>query len=115
MSLRTKKTEFEYRFAKKQGTLKPINEERPIYQYKYWVVVYNRFSHDRHHITNHMLVLKRKCPSYLKVRVWEWYELRKIYKQLNMKYDKIGINTPRMLSVMDFVHFHLYEFKDKYK
>lgn len=115
MSLRTQKTEDAYRLAKYLHQLRPLNEERPIYNYKYLVVVDNRFPHDEHHVTNHCLVLRRKCDSYLRVRLWEWWEVRKIYIQLNMKYDKWSGNTPRMLSVMDFVHFHLYELKDQYK
>lgn len=115
MSLRTKKTEDAYRLAKYLHQLRPLNEERPIYNYKYWVVVDNRFPHDQHHVTNHCLVLRRKCDSYLKIRIRELLEIPKIYKELNMKYDKIGINTPRMISVKDFVHCHLYELKDEYK
>jgi len=115
MSLRTEVMEDRYRTAKYLKQLRPLNEETPIYRYKYWVVVHNRFPHDKHHVTNDMLVLRRKCSSILKMRPWEWWELRRIYREMSPKYDKIALNFPSMISVPEFVHFHLYVFKDKYK
>lgn len=115
MSLRTENTENLYRTAQYLKQLRPLNEERAVYEYKYWRVVRNRFPHDLHHTVNDLLVLKRKCPSILKLRPWELWELRRVYQDMSKLYDKVGLNLPTMISVPDFVHFHLYIFKDEYK
>ena len=114
MSLRTSATEKAYKTAQRNGTLIPLLQEPWLKEYKYWVIIDNRFPHDKHNTRNHMLVLKRNCRIG-QVKKREWLELPKIYYLLGHKYDAIKLNLPSMISITDTVHMHLYNFKERNK
>lgn len=114
MSMRTRRTERAYRKAKRNGKLIPLAEEYRLREWKYWILVDNGYPHDRHHTRNHLLVRKRR-GSIFSLRLWEWAELLEIYNEVKDDYDCAKLNFPSMISVPEYLHFHLLNLKDRYK
>lgn len=114
MSMRTRRTEAAYSRAKQDGSLRPLADEYHLREWKYWVLIDNRFPHDLHHTKNHLLV-RKKTGSIYSLRLWEWAELLEIYHELKLEYDYLKLNFPSVISVPDYLHFHLMTLKDRYK
>lgn len=115
MTMRTPKIEEEYRMAKELGNLIKLYDEEPVLDFKYWVIVKNRFIHDKLAKLNHMVVLRRECPDLRHIKVFEWVELLYIIWQIRDDYHTFNFNFPAMSSVTNIPHAHLYKLKKEYR
>lgn len=119
MSLRTEETELRYQTARRMGWLKHLTAEPTLDQapeFKLWKVIENRYPHDRHHVRNHLVVLRRDC-SVDRISTTEWEEFwRKVMPWANAAhYDYIKFNLSSVRSIAGTPHLHLMELKKEYK
>ena len=115
MTMRLPDDEAKYTLAKQNGELVQLFDEPAIQDFKHWRIVDNRFPHTRIADVNHMIVLKRECPSLFHITFMEWHELIKIILSVAHDYDNFAYNLPSMSSVKSIPHAHLYRFKKVYK
>ena len=118
MTLRMNSTERAYQDAKAQNTLLPLQDEPEINEapeFKYWRIIHNRFPHDRHHTTHHLIVLKRDCDAN-KLSDAEIIELhRRVIVWAESRYDIMKLNMPGLRSIKLTPHYHLMSLKEDYK
>lgn len=115
MTMRTPGLEEKYQSAITWRKLKDLRKEKPIQDFKYWLIVENRFPHDKIAEVNHMIVLKRECSSLLRLWPREWRELFVIIWRNRDKYDTFTYNLPSMTSIKNIPHAHLYKLKKEFK
>lgn len=106
-TLRTIEGETRYKLAKLSGDLLPINQETPIQEYKYWVLVENRFPYDSIFAKHDMLVTKREYGNRSEMRLAEYIDMMNILDSLNGKYHVIFENFSDRMSVKTLFHVHL--------
>lgn len=110
-SLRTRKTEAIYQQAKLDKTLRPLETENRLKEWKYWFLIENRFPYDDVFETSHMLVLSREAASIYELTTSETHELLQIRSTLGEDYDAIMDNLPHRRSVPVRYHVHLVKFR----
>lgn len=115
MSMRTEFMENNYSDARAGGALKLLYQEEPIKDFKYWMIIANRFPHDKIATVNHIIVLKREAVDLRHIHLIEWVELLKIVWFVRKDYDVFTYNLPSMSSIKNIPHCHLYKLKKEYK
>ncbi len=110
-SLRTRATEATYQQAKQDKTLRPLEEEPRLKEWKYWFLIENRFPYDDVFETSHMLVISREVGAIYDLTLMENHELLQIRRTLKENYDAIMDNLPHKRSVATRYHIHLVKFK----
>lgn len=106
-SLRTRVTEAIYQQAKLDKTLRPLETEPRLKEWKYWFLIENRFPYDEVFKLSHMLVIKRDAGEIYDLTLTETHELLQIRKTLSQDYDAIMDNLPHRRSVTIRYHVHL--------
>lgn len=106
MSLRSPGMEKAYKEASLPGLL----NETPLKVWKYWRVVEAAFPHDKIADVDHILLLNRKCEIE-EIKPYEYSELLSIIQEIQNAYDCVLFNLPRMRSVWDIPHLHIYKLK----
>lgn len=115
MTARTDELEAEYQRARQSGELVPINKETTLKEWDNWILVNNRFPHNKLVVTHLMVVLKREAS------VWQlnknelnelWYT---ILPWADTQYDFAKINFSAMRSVKGIPHIHLCTYKEEYR
>ncbi len=115
MTMRTQKVEKHYAEVKEQGGLRPLYDETPIKDFKYWRIVENRFPHDKIADLNHMIVLKREVKDIRHINLMEWIQLLKVVWYIRHDYNTFTYNLPSMSSVKNIPHAHLYRLRQEYR
>ena len=110
-SLRTRATEALYQQAKLEGTLRPLETEPRLKEWKHWFLIENRFPYDEVFSVSHMLVLGREAGAVHDITFMEAHELMKIRREFRDEYDAIMDNFPHRRSVPIRYHVHLVKFK----
>ena len=110
-SLRTRATEATYQQAKQDKTLRPLEDEPRLKEWKYWFLIENRFPYDDVFETSHMLVIKGPAQEVYDLTISESHELLQIRKTLKEDYDAIMDNLPHRRSVPTRYHVHIVKFK----
>lgn len=90
-------------------------KERCVKEFTHWVIIKNDFPYDLLTTTHHLLIPKRTCADFEQMNKKEFAEFIKIRKEIANDYDCIMENFPRNRSVHTHVHFHLLEFKERYR
>ena len=119
MTMRTPETEEKYRKAREDGTLKPLREEAKLAgapEFRCWTVIDNRFPHDRHHVRNHLVVLKWD----IEIERVSMTALEELWKEVmpwadRQGYDYIKVNLSNVRSIKGTPHVHLMELMPEYK
>lgn len=86
-------------------------KELLIKNFKYWVLLENRFPYDRLFQTSHMLAPKRHAASEVDLTLKEITELRRIKKKHLTNYHVILENVGVRISIKNHFHLHLLTFK----
>lgn len=115
MTMRTPELEQEYQSAIRWRKLKDLRYEIPVRVFKHWMIVENRFPHDKIAEVNHMIVLKRACSDLRRIKASEWLELLFIVWRIKHNYDTFTYNLPSMSSIKNIPHAHLYKLKKEFK
>lgn len=91
------------------------NRDLMRHEFKYWIVVDNRFPYNKAFVTHHLLAAKRHVRTWEELTREEFEELKSIeYQVMNKEfgdYDVIIINVPARQSVPRHLHFHLAAYK----
>lgn len=116
MSFRTEAMEAEYKRAKEQKTLKKLYEEAPIREFTHWIVVVNRFWHDKKDTFGLLVVTRRAGGSIWQTTRAEQHELFDVIGPwIDDKFDTLMFNLKSMRSVDDVAHGHISLLQDKFK
>lgn len=115
MTMRTKTGEEKYQRAIRNNKLTKLYNEKVIKDFTFWMIVENRFPHNKIAKVNHMLVLKRECDGLSFIRFEEWFELEGIMAKIKHNYDNLVFNFPSMSSIKTVPHAHLYKLKKEFK
>jgi len=116
MSFRTPEMEAEYADAKEQGTLKKLYEEAPVREFKYWVLVVNRFWHDEKDRFGLLIATKRDGGNIWQTNRLEQNELFDVIGPwIDTRFDTLMFNLASMRSIETNAHGHVSLIKDKYK
>lgn len=115
MTARTEQMEAKYQKAKKDGTLVPLHLEKKLKEWEYWILIDNRFPHDKLNTRHHMVVLKRDCQDIWAITEPELAELYyKILKWADARYHYAKLNFAKLRSVNGILHIHLCDHKEEY-
>jgi hypothetical protein len=117
MSLRTPLENYKYkRHLRKYGST-PLCDLPAIREWTYWKLVAPISKYNRHHTDHLMLTMKRPCDNfYEKATNNEIYELiRVVLPELKKDWHYLKINFDQMISVPDYVHFHVLKLKKRYQ
>lgn len=115
MTARTEALEKEYQQARLQGNLTPINEEAHIKEWEHWILVNNRYPHNKIVDVHVMVVLKRETDLW-EININELKELwYTILPWADDKYDFAKLNMSSMRSVKGIPHLHLCIYKEEYR
>ena len=109
--LRSAATHRRYLAHLKSGKGKPLNELPVVKEFKHFLIVDNEFPHDKLADRHHLLIPKRRVANWYELGWREYRELTRIHWELGQEYDCIKLNYPSLLTVHDWVHFHLYNLK----
>lgn len=119
MSLRTEETENRYQTARRMGWLKHLASEQRLPgapEFRLWLVIDNRFPHDKHHVRNHLVVLKRDTPiDRISTAEWEEFWRKVVPWAETQRYDYVKFNLSSVRSITTTPHLHLLELKKEYK
>jgi hypothetical protein len=114
ITLRTKETEAiytEYRATQDMTECALCREiKTPIKEFKYWVIVHNRFPYDLLYCKSDMLVTKSHSS---KLNLQELAELEIIKENLYPDYDQIVENLGATKTIPPHAHIHLLKFKQE--
>ncbi len=118
-TLRTFKTEGIYMRQMQDRIKNPQNyntcifcaKELLIKEFKYWMILKNRFPYDRIYEKSHMLAVKRHAASEADLTVNEIMELRMIKKDHLKNYHVLLENVGARISIKDHFHLHILKFK----
>lgn len=111
-TLRTKETQALYDKCLRENTGKDLRDEEVVKEFEDFIIVVNRFPHDRIAKVHHLLVPKRDVASIYNLLPEEELELKyKIEEYIKDKYDCIKRNFPSTISVKSLLHWHLYIYK----
>jgi len=112
-SLRTEETEKMYqKFLKgsKQGCPFCL-KDLLLKEYRYWVVVDNKFPYDLISSKHHLLATKRHIAKMRDLNKEELKEYYKIVDSICQGYSYIARNTPKLMTVPAHLHLHLIKLK----
>lgn len=118
---RRTKTEAAYRIFRQQlgddiNLLQSFDfkKETLIREFKYWVIIKNRFPYDKIARTNDMLVSKRPLQSHYDGSKEEQAEYHMIVQLLAEEdfYDALIENFPKVKSVKKYAHTHLVQWNN---
>jgi hypothetical protein len=116
MSFRTPEMEEEYRIAKEQKTLKKLYEEAPVREYKHWLLVVNKFWHDKKDKFGLMIVTKREGGTIWQTTREEQHELFDVIGPwIDLRFDTLMFNLKSMRSVDNVAHGHVSLLKEENK
>lgn len=113
-NLRTAESQarYEQTLALNQG--KDLREEEVVHEFEDFLVVVNRFPHDRIAAVHHLLVPKRTVSDIQHLTSEEELELKyEIEDWCRDKYDCVKRNYPSTISVKHLLHWHLYVYKEE--
>ena len=110
VALRTLQTHLAYEKAEKNPNF--MAEAPSLQDFTFWRVIDNTYPHDIIATTHHMLVPKRKFAEEDDMTESEAEELSIIKSQLAYKYDSIQMNFPRNRTIPDWLHYHLYIYRE---
>lgn len=116
MSMRTPEMEAEYADAKQQKMLRKLYEEAPVREYKHWVLVVNRFWHDKKDRFGLLIATKREGGNIWETNRDEQHELFDVIGPwLDTRFDTLMFNLASMRSIKRIAHGHVSLLKDEYK
>jgi hypothetical protein len=116
MSFRTPEMEEEYRIAKEQKTLKKLYEEAPVREYEHWLLVVNKFWHNKKDTFGLLIVTRRAGGNIWQTTRAEQHELfDTIGPWIDDKFDTLMFNLKSMRSIEDVAHGHVSILKDEFK
>lgn len=116
MSMRTDQMQESFEIAKERGELRKLNEEAWIRTWDYWILVVNRFWHDKKNIFGLMIVTKRDSGNIWLINKDERDELFDIVGPwLDQYFDCMTFNLASMRSNNDVAHGHVDILKDEYR
>lgn len=115
MSLRTERTELNYKIAKENNALNPLNKVYPLENYMHWKIIKNDFPYDVCYKVSHILLIRREgVSSWHELNQDEISELNRLKRTvLYERYDQIVENSPSRRSVPNIFHLHLLKFYNK--
>jgi diadenosine tetraphosphate (Ap4A) HIT family hydrolase len=86
-------------------------------EFKYWIIVENRFPYDKVFKRHDILACKRHIKEWTEMTKDEWAELKSIeYQIMNGEvgdYNLVIINVPKDRSIPRHLHFHLATYKNR--
>lgn len=106
---RTRETEQKYQDFKltpEALTCPFCTKQMLIKEYKYWILLKNRFPYDDRYKTSHMLAPKEHVKEE-NISILAFVELLNIKKEIANKYDLIQENLGSLKSRPDHHHLHL--------
>lgn len=112
VSLRTPRDEMLYLEAKLTGNTKPFLDEEWLQQWRYWVLIENKFPYSAAFKTHHLLIPKREV-SKKDLTNNEQLELGRILDELSEQYDCYLVNFESKQSILHHYHVHLMTYKDQ--
>lgn len=116
MSFRTPEMEAEYAEAKKQRTLRKLYEEAPVREFEYWIIVVNRFWHNRKDRFGLLVATKREGGNIWQTTRAEQNELFDVVGPwLDTRFDTLMFNLASMRSVEGTAHGHASILLDEWK
>lgn len=116
MSFRTPEMEAEYQYAKEQKILKKLYEEAPVREFTHWLIVINRFWHDKKDRFGLLVVTRREGGNIWQTTRAEQHELfDKIGPWIDDKFDTLMFNLKSMRSDNNTAHGHISLLQDEFK
>lgn len=113
LSLRTTKQEKIYQdFLKSNKNRCPFClKDLLIKEYKYLVLVENKFSYDKIASVHHLLAPKEHLKEYKNLSYYHIDELENILKKIENNYSTIALNVKKKRTIKDHFHLHLIKIK----
>jgi diadenosine tetraphosphate (Ap4A) HIT family hydrolase len=117
LTLRTIEEEKTYREWKKKNDPNSCpfcNRDLLRKEFKYWIILENRFPYSLISEKHHLLSIKRHIKNLDELTLDEGVELESILYQINtnqIDYDMISYNVPKRQSVPFHFHLHLIKLK----
>lgn len=112
ISLRSRKTEEQYKKAIENGELNicPLCTAEPLQTFTHWKIIKNKFPYDTIAEEHHMIVPHRHC-TYDSLTTGEIKELTSIKKEVYNSYHYLLEGLGNNVSIPDHSHLHLLKLK----
>lgn len=114
--MRTPEMEAEYAKAREQKILKKLYDEAPVREYTHWLIVINRFWHNKKDVFGLLVVTRRAGGNIWQTTRAEQHELFDVIGPwIDDKFDTLMFNLGSMRSIDDVAHGHISILKDEFK